>query len=146
MRDSTPVGRRISTAGFDFDPPGGTNYITMTGSFGISKAVGCTLTLTPSSPTNPFLHRYHPDHDNLDAFYNPLGTDAPAEVYTVSRQIQLTFTPSDPGGQNGSDYGVNEIGGLYGETLTGLHRNPLVTSGTFHLRRISDTAFLNANQ
>src|SRR5262249_31853400 len=72
LRDRTPVGRRISTAGFDFDPQGGTNFITMTGTFGIGNTIGCALTLTPASPTNPFLHRFHPDHDNLDPFYTPI--------------------------------------------------------------------------
>jgi hypothetical protein len=146
LRDGTPVGRRISTAGFDFDPPGGTNYLVMSGTFGISNTVACMITLTPATPTNPFLHRYHPDHDNLDAFYNPLGPDQPPEVYTVTRQIQLTFTADDPTGQTATDYGYNEIAGLYQETLSGLHRNPLVVAGNFHLRRISQTAVLNANQ
>lgn len=146
LRDGTPVGRRISTAGFDFDAPGGTNFLTMSGSFGISNTVACTISLTPSTPTNPFLHRYHPDHDNLDPFFKPLANNSPAEVYSVTRQIQMKFTGADPGGINGSDYGYNEIGGLYSETLTGLHRNPLVASGIFHLRRISQTIALNENQ
>ena len=146
LRDDTPVGRRISTAAFDFDPPGGTNFLTMTGSFGISNTVGCTITLTPDTPTNPFLHRYHPDHDNLDPNFEPLGTNVPPEVYTITRQIEMTFTPADPTGQTVMDYGYNEIGGIYHETLTGLHRNPLVTSGVFHLQRISDTPVLNADQ
>lgn len=146
LRDGVPVGRRISTAGYDFDPPGGTNYLTMTGTFGIGNSVGCTITLLPTTPTNPFLHRFHPDHDNLDAFYQPLAPNVPPEVYTISRQIQLQFTPTDPTGQSAADYGYNEIGGTYSETLTGLHRNPLVVSGIFHLRQVVNTPFLNVNQ
>jgi hypothetical protein len=146
LRDGTPVGRRLSTAAFDFDPPGGTNFLTMSGAFGNTNTVGCTITLTPGTPTNPFLHRYHPDHNNLDKYYAPLATNVPPEVYTVTRQIQMTFTASDPAGLNGTDYGYTEIGGRYRETLTGIHRNPLVTSGTFHLNRLTDIAVLNANQ
>lgn len=133
LRDKTPVGRRISTGGFDFDPPGGTNFLTMTGTFGISNTVSVSITLTPQTPTNPFLHRYHPDH----------STNA---AYTVTRQIQFTFTPTDPSGQTPTDYGLNEIGGTYRETLTGLHRNPLVVSGTFHLAHATTVPFLNVNQ
>lgn len=146
LRDGVPVGRRISTAGYDFDPPGGTNYLTMSGIFGVGSTVGCTITLSPATPTNPFLHRFHPDHDNKDAFYQPLAANVPPEVYTVTRQIQLQFTPTDPTGQTAADYGYNEIGGTYNETLTGLHRNPLTVSGIFHLRQIVNTPFLNVNQ
>jgi hypothetical protein len=133
LRDGTAVGRRISTAGFDFDPPGGTNFLTMTGSFGIGNTVGVGITLTPQTPTNPFLHRYHPDH-------------SPNAAYTVTRQIQFTFTAADPSGRTATDYGANEIGGTYTETLTGLHRNPLVVSGTFHLAHTMSVPYLNVNQ
>jgi hypothetical protein len=148
-RDGVPVGRRISTAAFDFDPPGGTNFLPMNGTFAIGNTVGVNLTLTPTTPTNPFLHRYNPDHDNLDPFYQPLSTNVPPEVYTVTRQIAFTFTPTDPsspGGQPPTDYGVNEIGGTYNETLIGLHANPLVVSGTFHLNHVLTEPYLNVVQ
>jgi len=146
-RDGTPAGRRFSTAGFDFDPPGGTNFLIMTGSFGVGNTVGCTITLTPSTPTNPFLHRYHPDHDNLDAYYNPIPPGEPQEVYTITRQIQMTFTATDPTGAASADYGATSIGGKYSETITGLHRNPLVVSGVFHLNQIANTPpLLNVSQ
>ena len=143
LRDGTPVGRRISTASFDFDPPGGTNYIVMNGGFGVNNTLGCSITLAPATPTNPFLHRYHPDHDNLDAFYQPLSANVPQEVYTVTRQIQLQFTPTDPAGTPSTDYGYNTIGGVYNETIQGIHRNPLVSRGTFHLTRVVTTPVLN---
>jgi len=146
LRDGTPVGRRISTAAFDFDPPGGTNFLTMTGTFGVGNTVGVSITLAPTTPTNPFLHRYNPDHDNLDPLYKPLSTNVPPEVYTVTRNIQFTFTPTDPTGQTATDYGLNEIGGTYSETLTGLHRNPLVVSGTFHLVHTLTEPYLNVIQ
>ena len=146
LRDGTPVGRRISTAAFDFDPPGGTNFLTMTGNFGVGNTVGVTFTLSPTTPTNPFLHRYNPEHDNLDALYQPLSTNVPPEVYTVTRQIAFKFTATDPSGVTPTDYGANEIGGTYSETLTGLHRNPLVVSGTFHLVHSLTEPYLNVNQ
>jgi hypothetical protein len=143
VRDGVPVGRRFSTASFDFDPPGGTNYVTMTGSFGISNSVGCTLTLQPTTPTNPFLHLYHPDHDNLDGNYQPITVGTP-EVFTIVRQIKLQFTASDPTGQTtDADYGYRSIGGNYSETVTGLHNNPLMCSGVFHLTKVIDTPMLN---
>lgn len=143
VRDGVPVGRRFSTSSFDFDPPGGTNYVTMNGNFGISNTVGCTITLQPTTPTNPFLHRYHPDHDNLDGNYQPITAGTP-EVFTIVRQIQLQFTSADPTGQTiDPDYGYRSIGGNYTETVTGLHNNPLMSSGVFHLTKVIDTPVLN---
>ena len=143
VRDGVPVGRRFSTSSFDFDPPGGTNYVTMSGTFGISNSIGCTISLQPTTPTNPFLHRYHPDHDNLDGNYQPIALGAP-EVFTIVRQIQLQFTPADPTGQTTDpDYGYRSIGGNYSETVSGLHNNSLVCSGIFHLTKVIDTSVLN---
>ncbi len=135
LRNGTPVGRRLSTAFFDFDEPGGaTNFLTMTGTFGISNTVGVSITLSPTTPTNPFLHRYNPDHKT------------PQQVYTVTRRIQFSFTPTDPSGTTPTDYGVNEIGGIYNETLLGLHQQPLVVSGTFHLTHSMNVPYLNLVQ
>jgi hypothetical protein len=135
LRNGTPVGRRFSTAAFDFDEPGGaTNFLTMDGEFGISNTVSVSIVLSPTTPTNPFLHRYNPDHNT------------PLNVYTVTRQIQFTFTPTDPSGQIDTDYGVNEIGGTYTETVTGLHQHPLVCSGTFHLAHTINVPNLNVTQ
>jgi hypothetical protein len=133
-RNGTSVGRRFSTASFDFDPPGGTNFLTMSGIFGIGNTVGASITLAPTTPANPFLHRYNPDHNT------------PLTVYTVTRQIQLTFTPADPSGATPTDYGVNEIGGTYNETLLGLNQYPLVVSGSFHLTHTMNVAYLNVDQ
>src|SRR5262249_16050968 len=97
-------------------------------------------------PTNPFLHRYHPDHDNLNDSYAPIPTNAPQEVFTITRKIQFTFTPTDPSGTTDTDYGATDIGGTYRETITGLHQNPLVVCGTFHLVHTLNVPFLNVNQ
>jgi hypothetical protein len=133
-RNGTSVGRRFSTASFDFDPPGGTNFLTMNGIFGVGNTVGASITLTPTTPTNPFLHRYNPEHNT------------PQTVYTVTRQIQLTFTATDPSGVTPTDYGVNEIGGNYNETLLGLNQTPLVVSGSFHLTHTMNVPYLNVVQ
>lgn len=62
--------------------------------------LGQTTTLIATNVTtsfddqasNPFLHTYHPDHDNLNATFNntlPQG----AESYTIRREITLQVTP-----------------------------------------------------
>ena len=89
-------------------------------------------------PTNPFRHKYHPDHDNLDITFSPSRRG-------LSRDASdwLTPTPTDPTQFSNADYGYSVIGGTYRETITGLHRDPLVTSGTFRLTRVANTGTLN---
>jgi len=56
-----------------------------------------TATVTTSfddTGSNPFVHQYHPDHDNLDATFRrtvPQGS----ESYTVVREITLKTTPPE---------------------------------------------------
>ena len=131
LRDGRQVGRRLSTPAFDFP---GTEQ-SMSGAFG--GTLMTQITLAPEFPTNPFKHRYHPDHDNRD----PQGAPT-AEAYEVTRDIELAFTPTDPGNQSVS-WGDAEIGGVYRESLTGLHRNVLYTEGVFRLQRASLISELN---
>lgn len=138
VRDGQPVGRRLSTIGFDFDA-GGATTLPLTGNFGISNRLTGTLTLAATSPTNPFRHKYHPDHDNLD----PTFRNFVAEAYTVTRHIELQFTSADPTGRASPDYGYGVLGGTYRERVSGLHKDDLWVSGTFRLARAAVTGVLN---
>jgi hypothetical protein len=145
LRSGAAVGRRLSTVDFDFD--GGTNnFLVMAGSFGVGQTASCTINLDPNFPTNPFKHKYHPDHDNLDANFQPLPPGK-EEAFRITRQIQLQFSASDPAGTNASltgiEYGNSILGGTYTETVSGLHRTNLVASGTFRLSRVSNSPVLN---
>ena len=42
-----------------------------------------------------------------------------------------------------ADWGDEEIGGIYTERITGIHREAVHTSGIFRLQRISDVDILN---
>lgn len=115
---------------------------------------GTTLAATVTTDyddaaSNPFLHSYHPDHDNLDAtFQNELPPGA--ESYTIRRQITLNVNPP------GSDFdslisGAQTVGGDYLETITmvGLPRagntndvRQFQVRGTFILNRISPISTL----
>ena len=89
--------------------------------------------------SNPFLHGFHPDHDNLNATFT--GAEAQGtESYTVERAITLTF--SDPSTDFASLIsGGNQMIGEYGETITfkglGEESFEIDTAGGFALRRIS---------
>ena len=99
-------------------------------------------TRAPGIATNPFKHKYHPDHDNLNATF----TGPKEEAYQVTRTIEMTFTATDPGSGAGAtalEYGSSILGGTYRETLSDLHRRPLVGTGTFRISRVSNSPVLN---
>ena len=111
-----------------------------------SAATGSTLTRTVTipfnDPTNPFVHAYHPDHDNKNARGEPL--DANGESLRITRNCSFTFTASPPAGSSvTSGWGSSVIGGTYEETLTGLHKDTLTIGGTFELRRASEVGTLS---
>ncbi len=142
MRDGVSVGRRISTVDYDF-AGGSSNVLAMTGGFGIGNTARATLVLEPDAPTNRFKHKYHPDHDNLDATF----TNFKAEAYRITRQVELQFTAQPPSALESAsaaiEYGYSVLGGVYRETVSGLHRSNIVTSGTFRLTRVNNSPVLN---
>ena len=94
--------------------------------------------------SNPFLHTYHPDHDNLDARFQsqlPVGS----EWFGISRLITLSIAP--PGGDFTSLTQAGQVfNGAYTEavTLTGLggFTRTYNVAGVFSLNRISPIAVL----
>jgi hypothetical protein len=138
LRDGQPVARRFSSAAFGFLRP---IPLTGSGAFG-SGAYTCQVVTDYDDPVNPFKHRYHPDHDNLDDRYvNKLPEGA--ESFTITRQIQLEFTAQDPENLTLSGWGDNQLGGNYRETVSGLHNQPINISGSFRLSRASSVGVLN---
>lgn len=107
--------------------------LTAAGAFG--GALTCTFSLPFDDPTSPFVHQYHPDHDNRSARFQPLP--AGVESFNVSRAISFAFSGTPPAGQPAAGWGTTVVGGTYSETLTGLHRRPLTVTGTFLLRRVT---------
>jgi len=100
-----------------------------------------TITIPFNDPTNPFVHQYHPDHDNKDARGNGLG--AGVESYDITRTCTFTFTAAPPPGSPvTSGWGSNVIGGTYRETISGIHREAIQVAGTFELRRASEVGTL----
>ena len=120
-----------------------------TWSFAGQLVPGGTLSTTVNLPyddqaSNPFLHTYHPDHDNLDATFQhelPAGS----ESYGISRQITLSLNSP------GSDFvSLTQFGqafqGAYTETITmtglGNATRTFNVAGTFALSRISSIPVL----
>ncbi len=110
---------------------------------------GGTLTATADlayddQVSNPFLHTYHPDHDNLDATFRTELAQG-YESYRITRQITLQI--SAPGDDFASLTSAGLVfSGNYLETIVlsglgGASRN-FDVSGVFSLNRISPIALL----
>lgn len=83
--------KRLSSGYFPTDFVGtGAGAMAPTGSLAFS------VPLSYDADSNPFVHRYHPDHDNLDPLF---GTKLAAgqESWTLNRAVTLTFASSLPG-------------------------------------------------
>ncbi len=128
IRAGRITGRRITAPHFDFALNPGQFQLPLVGTMAVSNQVSGVMNLPSELPTNPFLHRYHPDH----------GTN---HAYGITRAISMSFDMPfniSPG------EGDEALGGTYSEVITGLHKLPLSTSGSLALRRISNVGTLNA--
>ncbi len=98
------------------------------------------MLLDYDADTNPFVHRYHPDHDNLDARFES-KLPAGRESFTVRRAVTLEFKPTLEGVSDPA-WGITMLGGTYTESVTGLRSTPITTKGTFILYRVADVPTL----
>ena len=120
------------------------------GNLGGGSALTATVTDSyKNRGSNPFLHGYHPDHDNLDSTFTQELAQG-SESYTIQRQITLQVTPPS------SDFasltaGNQSLTGTYLETirLLGLARaggtndtRSFQVAGAFSLQRISEVTTL----
>lgn len=135
LRDGEPVGYRVSTTAYDFEP----QSLVMSGSFGLTGTLAASIALDAEAPTNPFRHKFHPDHNNRNELY----TEFIEEAYPVTRQMTFEFSSTDPTGGSQAGFGANVMAGTYRERIGGLHRNDILVEGRFLLNRTSPSPDLN---
>lgn len=138
LRDGRPFGHRISSIGYDH--PGHEHAVT--GTFGTSLST--QLVIAKDSPTHPYRHKFHPDHDGLDPQYRPLPAGITAdqeETWGITRAWQFTFQPETNDGSPGAGY--DRASGIFQEILSGMTRLPILMKGTFELNRVTPVAKLN---
>ena len=134
--DAKAAARRIVATHLPLDQA----LVTTTGSFTIGSDLSCTIATPFDDPTNPFVHQYHPDHDNKSG---QTALVAGQESYNITREVSFTFTATPPGGGSATGWGSSVIGGTYGEIVSGLHKQNISLTGTFVLRRASELGTLN---
>lgn len=129
---------RISSANLPVMAP-----IAASGMFGISNRMNFEIQVPYDDPVNPFVHRYHPKHDNLEYVNDvPMKLGEGAESYTVSRSQWFEFTGADPEtGKVGSGWGFTENGGFFREQVHGLNKT-ICVEGIFRVERISTVGSL----
>jgi hypothetical protein len=147
-RSQLPLARRISCVHLPHLTPN------IPWAFNANLGQSPTLTTTvlmdyKDQASNPFLHTYHPDHDNLDGTFESVLPQG-AESYSVRREITLTFAP--PGDDFASlTASGRTLSGEYLETITleGLARGggakdarQFNVRGSFQLTRVLTVATL----
>lgn len=141
LRDGQRVGRRLSAVAFKFDGAAAQRgYVDITGSLVPGGSGVAEFGLSADSPVNPFKHRYHPDHDNLGLDFKTAAPEG-SEVYSFTRRVTLALNPPPPGNVNLA--GTDQLEGTFTEILSGLHRNPIQSSGPMVLQRVSPVGELN---
>ena len=90
--------------------------------------------------SNPFLHTYHPDHDNKNAFFDasqPRGE----ESYSIARDITLSFQAANNSFDAVTKDGSHSLTGDYSELITilgkGAESKNYRVQGTFSLVHLS---------
>jgi len=109
-------------------------------------ALGGSMTRTIATPfddaVSPFVHQYHPDHDNKSG---STALVSGQESYDISRAVTFTFAAAAPVGTASTGYGSSVIAGTYAETITGLRKpqESLNVTGTIELHRVSEIGVLS---
>jgi hypothetical protein len=119
--------KRINSAGFPLMWP-----VLMSGT--LSNELGGTVNVGFEDPTNPFLHRCHPQHDNKD--WDFVAYTNAVEVPNLSRNIAMTFA-DDTNETADPIFGVDAVSGTYAEIINGLRAQSIYVQGQFSLQRIS---------
>lgn len=139
-QDRLSSARRISAAHLPWSANNTPWAMTITNS--VYQAT--ITTAFDQSGVNPFIHQYHPDHDNLNASFTsalPKGN----ESYGITRTVWLSLQTA------GNDYRSQTTGsldrnGVYDETITlegsGSNSRTYRVIGTFNLNRISEVPVL----
>ncbi len=132
VRRGKLVGQRYGTVAYDFD-----GYEKrFNGGLGAGNALRGEIVLARTHPTNPFRHKFHPDHRNVSDI-------DPDHGYEIVREMSIRFSETGLGDEEPGGYGIDRIRGIYNETVHGLHKFPIDVEGTVTLNRVCDVGVIN---
>ena len=110
-----------------------------TGSFAVGSSLSCTIATPFNDSVSPFVHQYHPDHDNKSGSTTLVSGQ---ESYDISRAVTFTLAATPPVGVSSIGYGGSVIAGTYAEVISGLHKESITVTGKFSLQRVSEIGTL----
>lgn len=136
--DSATFVQRLSSIVLPVDQP----IVAGEGTFGATATFA--FSVGAESPSNPFLHRHHPDHDGLDAaFANKLPTGEDFQRYVSAVKPETFALPQSIRFEWDESKGAaawnpeDKRTGRAHWTFSGLrHEGDLLASGAFSMRRI----------
>jgi hypothetical protein len=143
------TAHRISSVHFPWSPEANNlGWNVHSGALREGKILSFSVPLgADNSAANPFLHTYHPDHDNLDAQFQNRASPG-TESFDIVRQISMRVIP--PGNDFNALTGrATRLSGTYHETMKlsvalGQERS-FDIGGYFSLNRISPIPTLTKN-
>ena len=105
----------------------------------LGGSMSCLISTPFDDPTSPFVHQYHPDHDNKSGTTKLVSGQ---ESYDLERAVTFAISATPPAGVPATGYGSSVIAGSYTEVFTGLRKDSVTVTGTFTLRRVSEIGVL----
>ena len=129
----SPAVNRLACAAFPVMEP-----LELTGEASLTNGpLTGQILLDGNDPMNPFLHIYHPMHDNQNAegvrYKNAVETLEVTRNITIEPHTKTNAVTSIAHSIWGTDF----VEGTYREKITGLQTNSVIVQGVFYLRRIS---------
>lgn len=85
VRSVEAVGRRISSAAFSFEEP-----VELNVDWGHSL-ISEEIVIGDDDPPNPFKHKYHSSHDDLDYGFSHVLLGDGSESFSIVRTVEVDF-------------------------------------------------------
>lgn len=130
------TSHRLQSVGFDFN----SDRLPLTGTFDRGGIVTGRIEIAPDARSNPFFHRFHPDHDNRDATGALLADGSGVPAITRTLRIEIASGSVMPGASFSGE--AAPLIGAYSETISGLAAEPIRVSGRLVLTRVIPNAVL----
>ncbi len=162
LRGESFVGSRMSTVAYNFgevieDNVQRKSYAQPLSFDALNGRYDTEITLPAGSASNPFFHRFHPDHDNRNEFFVPLVE--PEEVPEILRTVAIYLCDTPGVFLNGEPWlpaddpacdlqtdpaaGISLLAGKFEDRIGGLHKNWVRARGDLQLRRLTTEDQLN---
>ncbi|MEM9481448.1 MAG: hypothetical protein AAGA58_17500 [Verrucomicrobiota bacterium] len=117
--------------------------LSSSGKFGPGQNMAGVIAVNFDEAGNPFVHQFHPDHDNLDARFTN-GLSAGQESFNIVRNLSFEIDTAAPAGSP-PGWGTTYLTGTFTEDIDGVFKDTLRTRGVFSVKKVSDVDTLSVS-